>query len=679
MITEELAEFSAELHADIRAQAIAAETQRETKFVERMGNLLEESGEIEGFNPCSYLGKAGKIDGWYFDDEFNDIVLIVSKYFDLDNLEKANLPNSEVNSLFTQAERFLRNSLKGLHDKIDVSRLEERELARLIFDCGKEIRSVKIVLITDGIAKRREAEISSIDDIEISKTIWDIERTYGYEKNGVREVIGVDFAKDYGGPINCVSLKNYTNRYTTYLAFVPGNVLADMYSKWGIKMLDMNVRVFLSARGNVNKGIKATIQTSPELFCAFNNGITVFARDVELQNTGGNISIVKAHDFQIVNGGQTTASLYHTRKKDISLDSLYVQMKMTVIHDEKDIPLLVPKISEFSNTQNKVQVADLAANQSPHLEIQAISDAVRAPDPTGGSKETHWFYERARGSYEESRNLKAKTGAQKREYDSIRPKSQKFDKIKFAKVWNTFLRMPHLVSLGGQKNFGRFNEWLREQKEEDWTEFFKKTVALLLLWNHAEKIVRRQGFEGYHHNIVAYTLSWFFHLTDNRIDLGKIWKNQSVPASILDTLEQMSSIVDAHIRDTSQNVTEYCKKDECWAKLKDKTFPLPDKVSEEYIASGGGNHYTPSVTSETEAIQFCKDKGGEAWLVLSKWLKERDYLTGKARSQSFNMGRCLKKGKEPSAALSIPCKKIWTEAEVRGWAPNMVSESEKPT
>lgn len=677
MITEELKEFSREFHDEIRAQAHAADAMKEEVFVERMGDILEEYGEIEGFNPCSYIGKAGKIDGWYFDDEFKDIVVIVSKYFDSDNLEEITVTNSEVNALFTQAERFIFNSIKGLHKKIDISD-PAHELSSLIADCGKELRNIKIVLITDGLTKRREAEVSTVDDIEISKTIWDIERTYNFYRKGEREVIGVNFAEDYGGPINCVSLKNSTNRYTTYLAFVPGNVLADMYAKWGTKMLDMNVRVFLSARGNVNKGIKETIQNFPDLFCAYNNGITVFAKEVELKKDGQLLSIVKAHDFQIVNGGQTTASLYHTRKKEkLNLESLYVQMKMTVIHNDADIPLLVPKISEYSNTQNKVQIADLAANQAPHPEIQAISNAIMAPDPTGGSVQTYWFYERARGGYEESKNLFAKTSAQKRQFDSLRPKNQKFDKIKFAKVWNTFLRLPHLVSLGGQKNFGRFNEWLREQ-HEDWTEFFKKTVALLILWNNAEKIVRRQGFEGYHHNIIAYTLSWFFQLTGNRIDLNKIWKSQDVPASILDTLEQMSSIVNSHIRDTSQNVTEYCKKEECWTGLRDKHFSIPDKVIKEYVAAGENKHYVPSVTSETEAIQFCKDKGADSWFALSKWLKELNYLTPKARSQSFNMGRCLKRANEPSTALSIPCKKIWAEAENRGWPPNIVPESGSP-
>lgn len=249
----------------------------------------------------------------------------------------------------------------------------------------------------------------------------------------------------------------------------------------------------------------------------------------------------------------------------------------------------------------------------------------------------------------------------------MRPKHQKFDKIKFGKVWNTYLRLPHVVSLGGQKNFGRFNEWLREQKEEDWVSFFKKTVGLLILWNAMEKIVRRQSFEGYHHNIVAYTLAWLFHLTDMQIDLGKIWQKQAVGDMILSILEPMSQVVNNHIRETQQNVTEYCKREECWNKLKTRAFALPGNIQTEYISGGGKGAYDPAVSSEREIVEFCKKKGSKGWFELSKWLKEQNFLTPKARSQCFNMGRCLQKGKEPSVALSIPCKKAWKEAEIRGW------------
>lgn len=668
MIAVDVVDFSRDFHDEIRANALALGASfREEVFVEMMGNILEDYGEIESLVPCPYKSKGIKVDGFHYDDEFKDITLIVSCFLDEPDPSKARVPNDEVNALFKNATNFLTRSLKGLEGKIDISN-EAHELASLIAECGSDIRTAKIVLVTDGITQKRPADIEEIDGIEIVRTIWDIERTCHFHRTGEREKITIEFAEYCGGPLPCVVRENETGRYSTYLGFIPGTALADMYARWGIKMLDMNVRVFLSARGNVNKGIRETILKEADMFCAYNNGITVFARSVEVVPTERGFGLVRAEDFQIVNGGQTTASLYHTRKKDrADISNIVVQMKLTVIHESENVPLLVPKISEYSNTQNKVQLADLAANQAPHPEIQTISNSILAPDPTGGSQQTYWFYERARGSYEEFRNLTARTPAQKQQFDAMRPKHQKFDKIKFGKVWNTYLRLPHVVSLGGQKNFGRFNEWLREQKEEDWVSFFKKTVGLLILWNSMEKIVRRQGFQGYYHNIAAYTLAWLLHLTDLRIDLEKIWQKQAVSDVLSDILEPMSLIVNDHIRDTQMNVTEYCKKEECWNKLKAKDFALPVNIRSDYISGDGRVVYDPTISSEKEVVEFCKNKGHKSWLELSKWLKERNFLTPKARSQCFNMGKFLQKGKDPSVALSLPCKKAWEEAEIRGW------------
>ena len=665
MGTDELREFSADFHEGIRVEASASDALREEVFVEKMGEILEEYGEIEALVPSFYRATGVKVAGYCYDDEFKDFILVTSLF--LDETEPANVrvTKSAVETEMKRVTSFFQKCTKGLYNQIEISN-EAYDLAKLIYECREEIRNIKFVLITDGTAPRRPSETEELNGIEVSRTVWDLERTCHFYRTGEREQISVDFTEYCDGPLICAAKDDAEGLYTTYLAFLPGTVLADMYSTWGIKMLDMNVRVFLSARGNVNKGISRTLRDEPEMFCAYNNGITVFAREVALTPDGN--GLLSARDFQIVNGGQTTASLYHTRKKyKADLSSVSVQMKLTVIHKEEMISQLVPLISQYSNTQNKVQTADLAANKAPHPEIQAVSKSILAPDPTGGSQQTHWFYERARGSYEEFRNLTATTTVQKKHFENLNPKDQKFDKIKFGKIWNSCLRLPFTVSLGAQKNFARFNEWLREQTEDDWVPFFKKTVALLILWNEMVRMARRNKFQGYHHNIVAYTLSWFFQLTESRIDLEKIWKNQSASDSIFTTLDSMSHIVNEHIRNTDLNVTEYCKKKDCWEKLLTKPFPLPELIREEYISSGQPRNYSADVSSEKEAIDFCEGKGSQAWYALSAWLKERDFLTAKARSQCYNMGKFLKRGKKPSVALSRPCMKAWKDAEIRDW------------
>lgn len=223
--------------------------------------------------------------------------------------------------------------------------------------------------------------------------------------------------------------------------------------------------------------------------------------------------------------------------------------------------------------------------------------------------------------------------------------------------------------MGGQKNFARFNEWLRSQEGEDWTKFFEKTVALLIIWNAAEKIVRKNKFQGYHHNIVAYTIAWFVRLTSSKIDLNKIWKKQSLSDVMADVLNDITHVVNEHIRDTDLNVTEYCKKKNCWDLLTEKHYSLPSAIEEDYFDGQTPPNYSPDIDGEVEAIDFCISQGSKNWYELSKWLKERGFLTPKARSQCFHMGRALQRGSKPSVQLSIPCKKIWEDAQIRGWEP----------
>lgn len=656
-------------HSDIAVSSLGQEMLREHIFVEDVGEILVEAGELDDFVRASYKGHGLKVDGYCFDEEFSNLNLIVSHWKDERDLSKAKVTNTMVDTEFKRCINFFQRSKSGLHERIEIAN-EAHDLAKLIYDLRDEIIGVRILLISDGLTEKRAATVEIIDDIEIRLVIWDIERILQFIETGEKETVVVDFLENNGKAIPCVSNENTGECYRTYLAFIPGKTLADMYSRWGTRLLDMNVRVFLSARGKVNRGIRETIINEPDMFCAYNNGITVFSSNLELANSpDGSQEIIKAHNFQIVNGGQTIASLYHTNKKQkADLSEINVQMKIVVIEDPEKIALLVPRISEYSNTQNRVSLADLAANDPPHPELHEISKRLMAPDPTGGSRQTYWFYEKARGSYEETKNLEARTPAKRREYEAKYPKSQRFDKSIFGKAWNTYLRKPHIVSLGAQKNFANFNVWLREQEDEDFTEFFKKTVALVMLWKNAEHVVRRQSFEGYRHNIVTYTLAWFFELIDCKIDLDRLWNTQTVDECILDSIEAMSILVNEHIRDTEKNITEWCKNEDCWNKLKARDFELPQGTEETYITENSNyQRYDPRIRSEVEVIEFCVSKGSDAWWQLATWLKTNGFLSAKARSQCGNMGRTLGRKKEPSIRLALPCKKIWEQAEIRGW------------
>jgi hypothetical protein len=251
--------------------------------------------------------------------------------------------------------------------------------------------------------------------------------------------------------------------------------------------------------------------------------------------------------------------------------------------------------------------------------------------------------------------------AQQQKFDLSFPKEQRFDKSKFGKSWNTYRMEPHTVCLGAMKNFAEFNTWLQGKKEEDWKPFFIRTVALVTMWNEAERIVRRQKFGGYFHQIVTYTLSWFHHLTNRGIDLQVIWKQQAVPEAVREAIEILCHAVNRHIRDTDLNVTEYCKKEACWEKLKNNS-DVPDfpGISQYRVT---GSVARPEPVEQNEAVEFCKSKGGSYWVELAEWLKEKRYMSIVQRSQCKTMGRILTQGRDPRPRLAYPCREIWQKAQ----------------
>ena len=680
---DDLKQYSETFHSDVSTNASAMDMLREHSFVEKISDILVDFGEMGSCEPCHFQARGMKVDAYDFDEDYTNLTLLVSHWLDEDDLGKARVTNTEINLNLKRCRAFLEAAMAGkLSDRIEVSNAAH-DLALLIHECHDSLLSVKLVLVTDGMAEPRSAETDIHEGIEIRSVVWDLSRAFQFEKTGEREQIAIDFESNYGGAIPCIEFPSIGDQYTTYLAFVPGAVLADLYRDWKIRLLERNVRVFLSMRPKVNQGIRDTIRNEPHMFCAFNNGITVQAQSVKLTKLADHtMGMAQVSDFQIVNGGQTTASLYHTREKNkANLDGIVVQMKLIVINDElrpADLPenqrlsdVLVPRIGRYSNTQNKIQMADLLANDPPHPELFTISMNTAAPDPTGGSVQTFWFYEKSRGSWEETRRLDARTPAQQKKFDLRYPRKQRFDKSKFGKAWNSYRKLPQIVCLGAMKNFAQFNAWLQEQ-QEDWQLFFRRTVALTILWNSAERIVRRQKFGGYVHAIVAYTLAWFHHITELRIDLDRIWAQQGLDEHLLDTIEILAMVVNKHIRDTQLNVTEWCKKENCWKILIEKKVPkLPD-ISAVFVSGKKNQTYNIGLKAETDNIEFCIEKGPEAWFKLAKWLKERGFMQGKQRSQCFNMGKAVKKKGGPSGVLSAACRTIWEKAvDGYGWEPDV--------
>lgn len=617
-MAQTIQEFFHDFKQDLLAGAEASSSFQLSQFVETVAIDLMDTGFLEGFELCHYRAQRGmRVDGYWFNDE-GALDLFVADFDCREEL--ASLTGTDVDNAFKRVAKFFEASKnKELFKDLEET-APEYGLSRQINDRGYAIRKVNLYLFSERALSGR---VSAIEDGEISGVpvsyhIWDVSRLQRQQSSrGHKEILDINFPETYGAGISCLPAHLGSDSYKSYLIVIPATILSSMYEKYGARLLEQNVRCFLQARGNVNKGIRSTIINEPQMFFAYNNGITATAQEVEVRQGDAGLEVVRMKDLQIVNGGQTTASLFHTSRKDkASLEGIFVQMKLSVIDSEQS-ETVVPKISEYANTQNRVNAADFFSNHPFHIRMEEFSRRIWAPAQQGALRETKWFYERARGQYADAQSKL--TQGEKKKFQAENPKPQMFSKTDLAKFENVWDENPRFVNLGAQKNFAQYakrigSEW--GKSAEAFSEFYyKRAIARAILFRKTEKLVSAQPWYngGYRANVVAYTLALLGHyvsIHDKSIDFMHVWDTQFISSDLERAIEITSEIVHDDITQPQQgisNVTEWCKKEGCWLRLKEQSDRLDELLSEGFKDSLVSKDAVQSEKKQARKVQKMDD------------------------------------------------------------------------
>jgi hypothetical protein len=607
-------EFFHDFRQETLADAEANSTYQLEAFMETVSTELIETGFIEGFEHCHYRAPRGmRVDGYWFNDE-GALDLFVADFDCRRVLET--LTRTDVDAVFKRLVNFFEASLQGTLEP-DVT-TPEYGLVRQIADRRAMLRQVNFYLTSERVLSDRFQGFPDGEVVGIRATyhIWDMARFQRQRSSrGHKEPLDIDFVEMFGNGINCLPANLGSDSYQSYLIVMPAAILAALYDRYSARLLEQNVRTFLQARAQVNKGIRATIMNEPQMFFAYNNGITATAQDVETRMTDSGLQIVRMTDLQIVNGGQTTASLFHTQRRDkADLSGIFVQMKLSVIDSEQS-EMVVPRISEYANTQNRVNAADFFSNHPFHVRMAEFSRRIWAPAQQGAQRETKWFYERARGQYVDAQSKL--TAAEQKRLRAEYPKNQMFTKTDLAKFENVFDDHPRWVNLGSQKNFARYalrigKEW--EKSSDGFNEFyFKRAIARGILFRAVEKLVSIQPWYngGYRANIVAYTLSMLGEVTKRRkmtVDYQRIWSAQAIDDVLSQALATIATAVNEDITGPPQgisNISEWCKREGCWTRLLDQTDQIGELLPEEFwaaLASADDNRHEAKTARQTQKI-----------------------------------------------------------------------------
>ena len=638
-----------------------------------MLEYLEEAGEVSDPVMCPFRSHGLQLNAYAIDEDCSNLDIFVCLYSDSDSPKSVS--QADVDAAIKRAIQLYQKAINDLYTSFEKDN-DTYEFAITVNQQKAQIKTVRICALTNGLVKPIPFKNITMGNAEISFVIWDIDRLYRCVTSGkMRETIEIDFEEKFGVTIPCIE-NGTSEKYCVYLAIISGELLAALYDEYRDRLLEKNVRSFLQVKGAVNKGIRDTLRDEPDMFLAYNNGISVTAESVDIvRDENGKPSIRRIRDMQIVNGGQTTASIFNAhkdRKINADLSKVFVQMKLSVITSPEDMDEIVPRISAFANTQNKVQVADFSANDPFHRRVEELSRIIWAP-AQGGMKPVNWFYERARGQYADMLSRETTT-LRRKQFKETHPVFTKTDLAKYENTWD---QLPFQVSEGAQKNFRRFTLRLDERKAALPDEkYFQNLVAKAILFRRTEKLVQQQQYGGYRANIVTYTLALLSFKTAQRINLEKIWKEQSLSPILEAEIIKVSKIIHGIITNPpgGANVGEWCKKEKCWDVVKKCDYTVSDKLSSELVDVGYTSaKATPnsSIDSLTEDEQKIIDKAAavsaETWLALSRWAKETNNFQPWLRSMLFSVGTLVGRGRKPSIKQSKHALKALKDAGDKGF------------
>jgi hypothetical protein len=580
-----LADFLRDTQAEVKAQMSEGSPFAEIVFTDVVTRHMAEIGMT--FEPveCHYQGKFGnstfRLSGYSVSDDQDQLDLFVSLYEGVEELTQ--VPEAETKVAVEQCLRFLGLCAEGkMAPKLDPSS-DVRSLAETLQAIYDGLEQVRIYVLTDRVAKSKSFKTREIGGKAVRLEVMDIERLHRHWSEGKpRDELVVDFNEVSGAPLPCVYVPGENADYDYALTAIPGEALRLLYEKFGARLLEANVRSFLSVKGKgVNAGIQATLRAAPGRFMAYNNGIVLVADEMRFGSPGdGSTGIAWLKGLQIVNGGQTTATIYFSKKKfpEMDLGKVRVPAKIIVMKAQDPVKeeALVSDISRFANSQNAVRQSDLSANKPFHVEVERLSLSVYCPDGVG-----RWFYERAAGSYSTMLARDGTTPAKLKTLKDAIPAARRITKTELAKYIVAWDKRPDIVSRGSQKNFDQFMASLAgpEGAEAPLPNVvaYKAMIAKARLFRDTQKLARPM-FQAFQGNVTAYTISVLAEKLGDRIDLERVWVNQSGSPELMAQIAVWAREVNDVLHRTAAGkmISEWAKKSECRDAVLGATYSAPD-------------------------------------------------------------------------------------------------------
>lgn len=506
------------------------------------------------------------LDAYYYDEDSAVHNLYVGIYNDSIN-DEVKLSKNEIEKHYSKIINFLKNTIKGDFGVYDESSLTY-EISSNIHGLIKQTEIVVNVLTNYNLdSNLKKDSVEQIEGIDVSFRTYDfIDLQNKFIKIG-DDVSKLDCKNEFNSNLPAIKITS-NNNFDVYLFSMKGVWLAKLYKEDSVRLLEANVRSYLKRTAKVNKGILETVKENPEEFVSFNNGISAVSTGIKVDhdddiNTICEISEIE--NFQIVNGGQTTATLYECLKDGLNknLDDVRVPVKMTVIKNIGNVENFISNISTYSNTQTAIKKSDPPSNLPYYIQIKKLSQNCLSEE---NGNNYICYFERTNGEYETEYR---RNGSSKR-FTSTNPKNKKFDKIDLARAINCWEQLPYVTCQGKEKCFSLFNDTIKNQIIEPDEQYFKNIYSIVIMYRRLDKIAKDLDLT-VKSNVTAHTLSYISYIYDKELDLKEIWELKDLPSYLVKLAYKIMPQVHNVIIKAPKDCPEprmWARKERCWEAIK---------------------------------------------------------------------------------------------------------------
>lgn len=675
-IIEYAEQLNAEIWSEVNKQGIMDEVNRierfKTELASRIIEYMIDNGEVGAPDLCHFQKTKARLTAYDYNDEAESLDLFY--LIKADNIackinrERIHKGFEYLITFYNEAmeSKIYRGQSININDEIS-------EVADLIKSTKGKINQLRLYIITDGLIEPSaipEAEESEDEELLYEYNVWDIQRLFQqYQINSGKAKVEIDFQILFKIELQCIKMIDDNPTVDSYLTIIPGTILASIYRRYSQALLEKNVRTFLQFKGKVNKNIRKTLREQPYMFFSYNNGISTTASKVEIRDMGRASFITKIYDWQIVNGGQTTASIAALiNDKKVDLSQVYVPMKLSVIHDKFNYNSIVKDISTYANSQTAIKNSDFSANDPYLIELERMSRNVIVPGNSyySGSK---WFFERMRGQYLDNKEQlnKVDSAAFVRTY----PKEHKITKTDIAKIEAAWNRCPYDACRGAEQCYKLFGSSIKKNRPVVTESYYTTLIAKCILFNKIDEIVSSQNQKGYKANMNVYILSSLSFLSDGKLDLQYIWERHRLQDELVAKIEELIPIIWKHLTSndsmTTSNVSTWSRHTECWDKLKSKltqTVKLSNCLER---TDGRTMYYAYGDNSQQSIVNEMMSIDSNYWFSLVEWAKSHNTLTPMEIKTARNYGTYKSRGKKLSYKEAENAKRIIDKAKELGF------------